>query len=95
MFRFLSLLLALILLTAMPVSAGVPDNIPFDVNADSAVLMEAETGTVLYAKNADQALPPASVTKIMTLLLVMEAIDNGQLSWEDIVTASATSLSPL
>ena len=88
MFRFLSLLLALILLTAMPVSAGVPDNIPFDVNADSAVLMEAETGTVLYAKNADQALPPASVTKIMTLLLFMEEVDKGNIRLDEEISVS-------
>ncbi len=88
MFRFLSLLLACILLIALPVSAGVPDNIPFDVNADSAVLMEAETGTVLYAKNADQALPPASVTKIMTLLLFMEEVDKGNIRLDEEISVS-------
>lgn len=88
MFRFLSLLLLLVLLTAMPVSAGVPDNIPFDVNAASAVLMEAETGTVLYAKNADQALPPASVTKIMTLLLFMEEVDRGNIRLDEEISVS-------
>lgn len=59
----------------------------------SAVLMEAETGAVLYEQNADEALPPASVTKIMTLLLVMEAIEGGSLGWEDTVTASAHAAS--
>ena len=44
----------------------------------SAVLMDAKTGQVLFEQNADEALPPASVTKIMTLLLVMEAIDEGR-----------------
>lgn len=58
-----------------------------------AVLMEAETGSVLYEQNADEALPPASVTKIMTLLLVMEAIEGGSLGWEDTVTASAHAAS--
>lgn len=66
----------------------VKDNMPFDVNARSAVLMDANTGTVLYAKNADQALPPASVTKVMTLLLVMEAIDSGTLSLGETVSVS-------
>ncbi len=66
---------------------------PFELNCRSAILMEAETGRVLYEKNADEALPPASVTKIMTLLLVMEAIDSGSLGWEDTVTASAYATS--
>ncbi|MBQ2725850.1 MAG: D-alanyl-D-alanine carboxypeptidase [Clostridia bacterium] len=88
MFRFLSLLLTLAFLSAFPVSAGVPDNIPFDVNADSAVLMEAETGTILYAKNADAALPPASVTKIMTLLLFMEEVDKGNIRLDEEISVS-------
>lgn len=54
----------------------------------SAILMEASTGAVLYEMNADEALPPASVTKVMTLLLVMEAIEAGKISLEDTVTAS-------
>ncbi len=66
---------------------------PFELNCRSAILMEAETGQVLYEKNADEALPPASVTKIMTLLLVMEAIDGGSLKWDDTVTASAYATS--
>jgi len=88
MFRFLSLLLTLAFLFVLPVSAGVPDNIPFDVNADSAVLMEAETGTILYAKNADAALPPASVTKIMTLLLFMEEVDKGNIRLDEEISVS-------
>ena len=59
-----------------------------DVPAPSAILMDAATGTVLYEKNADEKLPPASVTKIMTLLLVMEALDSGHIGWDDMVTAS-------
>ena len=78
-----SLLIGMIL----PLSAQ-EDIAPFDVQAKSAVLMEAGTGKVLYAKNADQSLPPASVTKIMTLLLVMEQIDNGQLSLDETVSVS-------
>ena len=54
----------------------------------SAILMEAQTGTVLYELNPDEALPPASVTKIMTLLLVMEAIDRGELKYDDMLSAS-------
>ncbi len=73
---------------------AVADTAPFTVDAKSAVLMEVSTGQILFAQNADEALPPASVTKIMTLLLVMEAIDAGKIAYSDIVTASehATSM---
>ena len=54
----------------------------------SACLMDVATGTVLYEHNSHEKLAPASVTKIMTLLLIMEAIDSGKISWEDTVTAS-------
>ena len=64
-----------------------------EVSAPSAVLMEKETGTVLFAKNEHEKLEPASVTKIMTLLLTMEAIDAGQLHYDDVVTASAHACS--
>lgn len=64
---------------------------PFDCRG--AILMEAATGQVLYEQNADEAMPPASVTKIMTLLLVMEAIEAGSLKWDDSVTASTRASS--
>ena len=60
-----------------------------DLNAPSAVLMEKETGTILYARDEHTPREPASVTKIMTLLLTMEAIDSGALSYDDYVTGSA------
>ena len=59
-----------------------------EVKAKSAVLMDVHTGTVLCEQNAHEALAPASVTKVMTMLLIMEAIDSGKISWEDTVTAS-------
>ena len=62
-----------------------------EVAGKSAVLMDAATGTVLYEKNAHEPLAPASVTKIMTMLLIMEAIDDRKISWEDTVTASETA----
>ncbi len=65
----------------------------FDVDAEAAVLMEASTGKILYEKNPDEALPPASVTKIMTLLLVMEALDNGTVKLDDIVNVSGYAAS--
>lgn len=64
-----------------------------EINAKSAILMDAETGTVLYTKNATESLPPASVTKIMTLLLVAEAIDEGNISIDDKVYVSANAAS--
>ena len=59
-----------------------------DISAPSAILVEAHTGKVLFEKDADTQRPPASMTKIMTLLLVMEALDRGQMSTDDVVTAS-------
>ena len=59
-----------------------------EYKAKSVVLMDVATGTVLYAQNAHEPLPPASVTKVMTMLLIMEAIDQGRLGWQDPVTAS-------
>lgn len=66
---------------------GVKEN-ALNLNCQSAILMEASTGCILYIQNPDQALPPASVTKIMTLLLVMEAVDTGKLNLTDTVTVS-------
>ena len=54
----------------------------------SAVLMDVTTGTVLYESNSHEALAPASVTKVMTMLLIMEAVDSGKISLQDTVTAS-------
>lgn len=64
-----------------------------EVSAPSAVLMEKETGTVLFAKDEHKPLEPASVTKVMTLLLTMEAVDSGQLSYDTMITASAHACS--
>ena len=64
-----------------------------EVSAPSAILMEKETGTVLFAKDEHKQLEPASVTKVMTLLLAMEAIDGGQLGYDDMITASAHACS--
>ena len=77
-----------ILLAAVPVSAAAPE---LDVAGKSAVLMDAATGTVLYEKNAHQPLAPASVTKVMTMLLIMEALDSGSIGWDDGVTASESA----
>ena len=80
------LLFALLLSLAPATRAAVPE-----IAGKSALLMDAATGTVLYEKNAHEPLAPASVTKIMTMLLIMEAIDSGKIAWEDMVTASETA----
>ena len=77
--------------TANDQEAPAKDTLQLDCK--SAILMEASTGKVLYEQNADEALPPASVTKVMTLLLVMEAIDSGKISLDDMVTTSAHAAS--
>ena len=64
-----------------------------EINARSAILMDAETGTVIYTKNAAEALPPASVTKVMTLLLIAEAIADDIISLDDKVIVSAKAAS--
>ncbi len=76
---------------AVPIDNTVTDaaiGTKLDIKAKSAILMEVNTGKILYEQNADEKLPPASITKIMSLLLVMEAIDGGKMSVEDVVTAS-------
>ena len=62
-----------------------------EYKAKSVVLMDLATGTVLYEQNAHEPLPPASVTKVMTMLLIMEAIDEGRIGWQDPVTASESA----
>lgn len=84
--KLITILLCIFLIVSpFPALADTP---AISVNAKAALLMEASTGRVLYEENSHEALPPASVTKIMTMLLAMEAIDSGQLSFDDIVTAS-------
>ena len=86
--KLLAVLTAASLAAALALPAGAA---ALEVAAPSAVLMDAATGTVLFEKDAHTPLPPASVTKIMTLLLVMEALESGRISWDDQVTASETA----
>mgnify|MGYP004491605803 CR=1 FL=1 len=62
-------------------------------NANSAILMEYSTGKILFEKNANEELPMASMTKIMTLLLTMDAIEEGRISYDDMVTISKNASS--
>ncbi len=64
-----------------------------DVSAPSAILIEKETGQVLFEKNADSPMQPASVTKVMTILLIVEAVENGSITLDDNVTVSAYAAS--
>lgn len=86
--RIPALLLALLLCFPLPVWAA-----ELPVQAKATLLMEKETGQVLFAQNEREKLEPASVTKVMTLLLVMEAIARGELHYEDVVTVSANAAS--
>ena len=79
--RILTLLLTLAVIVPVKVEAT-------EYSARSYILMEASTGLVMLEGNADEALPPASVTKIMTLLLVMEAVADGRIGWDDTVQTS-------
>ena len=58
------------------------------LTSKSSILMEASTGQILYENNAEEAMPPASVTKIMTLLLIFEAQKEGKFQWDDMITVS-------
>ncbi|QDP42030.1 D-alanyl-D-alanine carboxypeptidase [Radiobacillus deserti] len=72
----------LLTLTTFSVSPTVTSADSFDVQAESAILIDAQTGKILYAKQPDIKLPPASMTKMMSEYLVLEAIDKGKISWE-------------
>ncbi len=79
------LLVAVLVFGMFPVKAKAAD---MQIEAKSALLMDVATGQVLYEQDANTPLAPASVTKVMTMLLIMEAIDSGKIKWEDAVTAS-------
>jgi D-alanyl-D-alanine carboxypeptidase (penicillin-binding protein 5/6) len=81
-------LLICLLLGVVPGAARAVD---MDLPVKSAVLMDVATGTILYEQDAHTPLAPASVTKVMTMLLVMEAIDGGAIGWQDMVTASESA----
>lgn len=62
-------------------------------NAKSAIMIEASTGEILFQKNKDEKLAPASMTKMMSMLLIMEEIENGNLKWDEMITASERAAS--
>ncbi len=96
--KYISILLAVLLaMNTIVVFAQTPlhstvmtlkENVNIDLKSESACLMEAETGEIIYEKNTTEHLEPASVTKIMTVLLIYEALNDGRISKTDTVTAS-------
>ena len=95
--KICALLLVVILILSLIIQVSAQDIIKpqseLTLNAKSVVLMDANTGTVLYEMNKDEKRPPASVTKIMTLLLVFEALDEGRIKYEDTVSVSENAAS--
>ncbi|HEX3038387.1 MAG TPA: D-alanyl-D-alanine carboxypeptidase family protein [Oscillospiraceae bacterium] len=89
--RVVSISLAVLMVVMVPLQVGaISDN---EVKAPSAIVMEAQTGKILYEKNSHEKRPCASITKVMTLLLVMEALDSGKIGLKDMVSASAHAAS--
>ena len=82
------LIICMILGTIFPVCAESENAAP-EISAASGILMEVETGKILYEKDSNTRRSPASVTKVMTLLLIFEQLESGKLSLDDIVTTSA------
>jgi D-alanyl-D-alanine carboxypeptidase (penicillin-binding protein 5/6) len=78
---------------AKPEPAPTPTPKGFETTAESAVLMEPTTGTIIFEKNAHRSLPPASVTKLMTLLVASEAVEQGKCSLKDRVKATEEAAS--
>lgn len=81
------ILISNIILSTNPSVAAVTSP-QIDITAKSAILLEGSTGTIIYEKNKDEKLQPASITKIMTLLLIFEALDSGKIKLEDQVIVS-------
>lgn len=86
-------MLQILFVFAVPISSAEEKESQLVDEATSAILMERDTGTVLYEKNGDEKLPPASMTKVMTMLLVMEAIEQGQLSMDEKIRTSERAAS--
>ena len=83
------MLLVLILGTGNALAAPLESGVPMELTSPSAMLVEADTGTVIFEKNADEKRQVASVTKLMTLLICLEAVEAGEIHLEDQVTISA------
>ena len=92
--KFISFLLALfIAITQVSIIFADTEEAKLDIVSKSAVLMDASTGKILYEKNSHEKLPPASVTKVMTMLLICEALESGKIKEDDDVQISETAAS--
>lgn len=80
--RFLIILMSLLFIIPVKASSTIA------VNAKSAMIVEASTGEIIFSKNINEKLEPASLTKMMSMLIIMEAIDNGIIKWDEMVTIS-------
>ena len=87
------LIFAIFLLLCPGVKGVKADDLKLAEKAKSAILIEASTGKILFEKNADEKLHPASMTKMMSMLLIIEAIEDGVISWDQIVTVSENASS--
>ncbi|MCI9434939.1 MAG: D-alanyl-D-alanine carboxypeptidase [Bacilli bacterium] len=86
--KIISIIICLCMFLPIKINA---EEIQLAQNAGSAILIEFETGEIIFEKNAHEKLHPASMTKIMSMLIIMEHIDKGLISWDDIVTVSANA----
>ena len=87
--KLISFMLVICLIGMPEIKGYAQEGAPVSISAPSAILMEASTGTVIYEQNADASCSPASITKIMTMLLIFEALDRGDIKLEDEVMTSA------
>ncbi|MBQ8871636.1 MAG: D-alanyl-D-alanine carboxypeptidase, partial [Bacilli bacterium] len=71
-----------------PVMVNAENETSLAPKAKSAIMIEATTGDIIFEKNADEKLPPASMTKIMSMLLIIESIEKGVIAWDEMVTVS-------
>ena len=92
--KFISFLLVLLIaITQVNIIFADTEEAKLDISSKSAVLMDASTGKILYEKNSHEKLPPASVTKVMTMLLICEALESGKIKEDDDVQISETAAS--
>ena len=92
--KLISIIVSVVMILLLPINSYASENTtPVEIKAKAAVLMDASTGKVLMKYNENEKLYPASVTKIMPLLLVCEAIDDGRISLGDVVTVSGSASS--
>ena len=88
--KIIVILLTIIVFTNIVKAEEIEDLAP---NATSAIMIEASTGEILFKKNENEKLAPASMTKMMSMLLIMEEIEKGNLKWDEEITASENASS--